>query len=69
MITITMEQWNRISQDYKSEPTAGVRECFAGCLPGGQGTDIWTEGVDFQIAQATKPAVGRRPKHKAKART
>jgi hypothetical protein len=59
MITITQDQWDKIHPDYKGW-LDGARSCFAGCLPGGRGTDLWVEGVRFTITG--RPKAPRRPR-------
>lgn len=65
MIKITLEQWNKISNDYKGkwerwikddgwqpnlpEEFIGKRTVFSGCITGEPGTDLLTEGMHFKI--------------------
>lgn len=65
MIKITLEQWNKISNDYKGkwerwikddgwqpnlpEEFIGKRTVFSGCITGKAGTDLLTEGKHFKI--------------------
>lgn len=63
MITITKEQWNKIPREYKGKLQDGTRSCFAGCIPGGRGTELWAEGVDFAIEPAPKAAPRSRKPH------
>ena len=56
---ITKEQWNAIPDDYKGrwkkgnwnvpEEWIGKRTVLEGCLPGGHGTALVTEGIHFEI--------------------
>ena len=56
---ITKEQWSAIPSDYKGrwkkgnwnvpEEWIGKRTVLEGCLPGGHGTALVTEGIHFEI--------------------
>ena len=56
---ITKEQWNAIPGDYKGrwgkddwgaqKEWIGKRTVLEGCLPGGHGTTLLTEGIHFEI--------------------
>ena len=47
-----MEEWKAISKDYKGVNMGKIRQCFAGCITNTQhGTQILTEGVDFEIVK------------------
>jgi len=58
MITVTKEQWNKISNDYKGkwkkgyntpENYIGKRYVFEGCITDHASTSLLTEGVHFII--------------------
>lgn len=65
MILITKKQWDDIPSDYKGiwqaehknwdstlpEEYIGKRTVFEGCLPGGTGTALVTEGIHFKIIE------------------
>jgi hypothetical protein len=54
MIAITQDHWDKIHSDFKGGLPCGARSCFAGCIPGGRGTDLWAEGVHFTVTPRPK---------------
>lgn len=55
MVTISREDWRKIHKDFKGTLADGTRSCFAGCIPGGKGTTLWSEGVHFKIEPELPP--------------